>query len=58
MATRKRFDPRSALPGSPFFGNRIGYTELREACSASAAQVVRRERADAMFRKGFQVQGD
>jgi hypothetical protein len=36
-------------------GDCIGYTELRKTRSASPAQVVRRERADAMFRKGFQV---
>jgi hypothetical protein len=36
-------------------GNRIGYTELREARSAGPAQIVRGEGADAMFREGFQV---
>jgi hypothetical protein len=36
-------------------GKRVGHTELREASSASPPQVVRRERADAVLREGFQV---
>jgi hypothetical protein len=39
-------------------GNCIDYTELRKTRPASPAQVVRRECADAMFRKGFQIARD
>jgi hypothetical protein len=37
------------------FGNCIRYFKLCETRSAGATQVMRRECADAVFRKGFQV---
>lgn len=36
-------------------GDHIGYFELRKTGSAGTAQVVRRERANAMLREGLQV---